>query len=82
MIAGLQAPHGAGLTPEQRAEWTRHARATDQEWKRLKARYLDKIDHWASQNLNNGAQDGIAFYPFGDPTRPLSSRSIPARANT
>jgi hypothetical protein len=67
MIAGLEAPRNANLTPEQRAEWTRHARATDLEWKRLKARYVDKIDHWASQNLKGAALDGTAFYPFGGP---------------
>ena len=67
MIAGLEAPRNANLTPEQRAEWTHHARATDLEWKRLKARYVDKIDQWASQNLKGAAQDGTAFYPFGGP---------------
>ena len=67
MIAGLEAPHNGALTPEEKAEWTRHARATEQEWKRLKARYLDKIDHWAGQNLGDAAQGGMAFYPFGGP---------------
>lgn len=67
MIAGLEAPRSANLTPEQRSEWSRHARATDQEWKRLKARYLDKIDVWASQNVKGAARDSTAFYPFGGP---------------
>lgn len=67
MIAGLKAPRDTTLTAEQRAEWTSHARATDQAWKRLKARYLDKIDHWASQNLKSVPQGGTAFYPFGGP---------------
>jgi hypothetical protein len=67
MIAGLQAPHGSNLTPEQRADWTHHARATDQEWKHLKARYLDKIDRWASANLKGIADDTAVFYPFSGP---------------
>jgi hypothetical protein len=67
MIAGLKGPSNAGLTPEQKAEWTRHARATDSGWKLLKARYLNKIDLWASQSLKDAAKDGVAFYPFGGP---------------
>jgi len=67
MIAGLDGPRTASLTPEQRAEWIQHARATDAEWKRLKVRYLNKIDHWASENLKDAALDGTAFYPFGGP---------------
>ena len=67
MIAGMSTPSNASLTPEQKAEWTRHARATDQEWKLLKARYLGKIDAWASENVKDAAKDGVAFYPFGGP---------------
>jgi hypothetical protein len=67
MIAGLKAPSNAGLTPEQRDEWKRHARATDSEWKLLQSRYLGKIDSWASQNVKDAAKDGVAFYPFGGP---------------
>ena len=67
MIAGLEAPRRIRMTPEQRAEWTQHARAAGMDWKRLKARYLDKIDHWASQNLKGAARDSVAFYPFGGP---------------
>ncbi len=67
MIAGLSAPSNANLTAEQKAEWKNHARAADSEWKLLKARYLSKIDAWASQNVTNAAKDGVAFYPFGGP---------------
>lgn len=67
MIAGLKSPSNASLTPEQKAEWTRHARATDSEWKLLKARYLAKIDAWASENVKDAAKDSVAFYPFGGP---------------
>ena len=67
MIAGMKAPSQAGMTPEQKAEWTTHARATDSEWRLLKARYLNKIDLWATRNIKDAAKDGVAFYPFGGP---------------
>jgi hypothetical protein len=67
MIAGLKTPSIASMTPEQKAEWKRHAWSTDSEWKLLKARYLGKIDAWAGQNLKDAAKDGVAFYPFGGP---------------
>ena len=33
----------------------------------MKARYLSKIDSWASHNLKDEANAGVAFYPFGGP---------------
>ena len=66
LLAGIDPSNMPAMPPDLQAAWTEHRSAAARDWRRLKARYLDRIDNWSHQHLP-ASKDTTIFYPFSGP---------------
>jgi hypothetical protein len=68
LIAGVSsAGYAEAFTPEGKSAWADYSKTAAADWRRLKLRYVDRINAWRTSNLPKSPTPETVFYPFSGP---------------